>query len=94
MNGAACVTARADVLDRLTAVGKAPRTALIIAPEEVVAHCPEAFVRSPLREPESWPGADAPPSPAEVTLAQVGDPGPTLAEVEQSQRESPIYRLE
>jgi predicted pyridoxine 5'-phosphate oxidase superfamily flavin-nucleotide-binding protein len=94
VNGAACVTARADVLDRLTAVGKAPRTALIVAPEEVVAHCPEAFVRSPLREPESWPRADAPPSPAEVTLARVGDPDPTLAEVEQSQRESLIYRLE
>jgi PPOX class probable FMN-dependent enzyme len=94
VNGRACVTDRPDVLDRLTAVGKPPRTALVVAVEEVFTHCPKAFVRSRLWEPATWPDESAQPSPAEVLHAHLGDPAITVADVEQSQRESLLYRLE
>jgi PPOX class probable FMN-dependent enzyme len=96
VNGRACVSTDSQLLDGLTAVGKPPRSALVVAADEVYAHCPKAFIRSRLWEPETWPAAVELPSPAEVTLAhlRLTDPELTLAEVEQSQRESLLYRLD
>lgn len=93
VNGRACVTARADVLDRLTPVGKPPRTALVVAADEVYTHCPKAFVRSALWDPDTWPSKDDQPSPAEVIVAHVGDPALTVAQVEQALDESLKHRL-
>src|SRR3954447_10541279 len=96
VNGRACVSADADLLERLTAVGKPPRSALVVAAGEVYAHCPKAFIRSRLWQPETWPSAEDLPAPAKVTLAHLSltDPALTLADVEQSQRESLLYRLD
>lgn len=94
VNGRACVSTRPALLETLTAVGKPPRAALVVAAEEVFAHCPKAFVRSGLWNPEAWPDPRAAPSPAALTLAHVGDPDLTLADVEKSQREALLYRLE
>jgi hypothetical protein len=94
VNGAACVTARADVLDRLTAVGKAPRTALIVAPEEAGRALSEGVRALTPAGAGVLARRGRTAVPAEVTLARVGDPDPTLAEVEQSQREGLIYHLE
>ena len=55
VNGHAAVTAAPDVLERLTPVGKPPRTAIVVRAEEVYTHCPKAFVRSKLWDPGSWP---------------------------------------
>jgi PPOX class probable FMN-dependent enzyme len=55
VNGRACVTAEPELLDRLTPVGKPPRTAIVVEAEEVYAHCPKAFVRSHLWDPATWP---------------------------------------
>lgn len=93
VNGRACVSARPDLLAGMTSVGKPPRSALVVAPDEVFTHCPKAFVRSGVWKPETWPAADAQPSPAEVTLAHLGDPNLTLAQVEQDQIDSLRYRL-
>jgi len=94
VNGPARVTARPDLLDRLTPVGKPPRTALVVRAEEVFAHCPKAFVRSSVWDPETWPAAADQPSPAEVSHAHLGgDRFMTLEEVEQSQRDALRYRL-
>ena len=46
---------RTELLERLTPVGKPPRTAVVIEAEEVYAHCPKAFVRSKLWDPATWP---------------------------------------
>ncbi|SES05539.1 MSMEG_1061 family FMN-dependent PPOX-type flavoprotein [Actinokineospora terrae] len=94
VNGQACVTARADLLEGLTAVGKPPRAALVVRPEEVFTHCPKAFVRSMLWEPGTWPGAEAQPDPAELSHAHIGDPELTVEDVRQSQIDSLRYRLE
>ena len=93
VNGPACVTADAAVLDRLTPVGKPPRSALVVRAQEVFAHCPKAFVRARLWDPETWPAADAQPSPAEVSHAHMRDPALTVAEVERQQAESLRTRL-
>jgi PPOX class probable FMN-dependent enzyme len=95
VNGRACITADADVLERLTPVGKPPRSAIVVRAEEVYAHCPKAFVRSRLWDPETWPAADAQPTPAEVALAHMGrtDPALTLADVERQQADALRYRL-
>jgi PPOX class probable FMN-dependent enzyme len=93
VNGRACITADAAVLDRLTPVGKPPRSAIVVHADEVYAHCPKAFVRSRLWDPASWPAPDAQPSAAEVSLAHMRDPALTLADVERQQADALKYRL-
>lgn len=93
VNGRACVTADPAVLDRLSPVGKPPRSAIVVRAEEVYAHCPKAFVRSRLWEPGTWPAAAEQPSPAEVSHAHLRDPALTVADVERQQAESLRTRL-
>jgi hypothetical protein len=93
VSGRACVSCDADLLARLTAVGKPPRSALVVAAEEVFAHCPKAFIRSRLWDPESWGAPEALPSAAEVSHAHLRDPGLSVADVEAQQRESVLHRL-
>ena len=83
VNGRACVSTAPALLEQLTAVGKPPRAALVLAVEEVYTHCPKAFVRSGLWDPATWPGPDEQPSPARMLRDHVGDPALTLAEAEQ-----------
>ena len=94
INGRACVTARPDLLAATTPVGKPPRTAIVVAADEVFTHCPKAFVRSKAWEPEHWLDANAQPSPAEVVLAHQRDPSLTIADVERSAAESLLHRLD
>jgi PPOX class probable FMN-dependent enzyme len=93
VNGRACVTAAPEVLDRVGAVGKPPRTAIVVRADEVYAHCPKAFIRSHLWDPATWPHGAAVPSPAEVMLAHLRDPQRTLAEEEEYLAEALRTRL-
>ena len=94
VNGRACVSADPELLAALTPVGKAPRVAIVVEVEEAYAHCPKAFIRSGLWEPQTWPDAGALPSPAEVSLAHLRDPQVTLEDVERAQAESIRDRLD
>lgn len=94
VNGQACVTSRLDILENLTAVGKPPRTALVVRTGEVYTHCPKAFVRSKTWNPESWPDLSVLPSSAEVTHAHLADPAISVVDIEQGERESLLYRLD
>jgi hypothetical protein len=93
VNGRAWVTAEQRCLAQLSAVGKPPVTAIVVAVEEVYAHCPKAFVRSRLWQPDSWPDAQQLPSSAEVTLAHLREPELTLAQIESRERDSLQNRL-
>ncbi len=93
VNGPARVTAAAAVLERLTPVGKPPRSAIVVRAEELYTHCPKAFVRSRLWDPRSWPAAEDQPSPAEVSHAHLRDPALTVEDVERQQAESLRTRL-
>ena len=94
VNGHAVVTAEPELLGRLTPVGKPPKTAIVVKAEEVYTHCPKAFVRSKLWDPESWPDPATLPSSAEVSLAHQRNPELTLEQVQERERESLAKRLD
>jgi PPOX class probable FMN-dependent enzyme len=93
VNGRACVSAVPEILEAAGAVGKPPRTAIVVRADEVYAHCPKAFVRSHLWDPATWPSPDAVPTPAEVMLAHLRDPARTLAEEQEYLDEALRSRL-
>jgi len=94
VNGPAAVSADPDLIAGITAVGKPPRTAIVVEAEEVYAHCPKAFVRSKLWDPSTWPDPEDLPSSAEVALAHQRNPELTLEQVKQREREALLYRLD
>jgi hypothetical protein len=94
VNGPARVSARTDLLERLTPVGKPPRTAIVIEAEEVYAHCPKAFVRSKLWDPASWPDPASLPAPAEVSVAHQRDANWSVEQEEQRITDSLLHRLD
>ncbi len=94
INGRACVSTDPRLLEQLTAVGKPPRSAIVVRAEEVYAHCPKAFLRSSAWKPQDWLAADAAPTSAEVTLAHLRDPSLTVEMIEQAERESLLHRYE
>jgi PPOX class probable FMN-dependent enzyme len=93
VNGRACVTADPGVLATAGAVGKPPTTAIVVAADEVYAHCPKAFIRSRLWDPGAWAPLDGLPTAAEVMLAHLRDPSRTLAEEEQHLADALKHRL-
>ncbi|MGW0749910.1 MSMEG_1061 family FMN-dependent PPOX-type flavoprotein [Streptomyces sp. NPDC002587] len=94
VNGRACVSADPRLLEQLTAVGKPPRSAIVVEVEEAYQHCPKAFLRSDAWKPGKWLTEDAVPSSAEVTLSHLDLPGLTIEEIRQHERESLLYRYE
>jgi uncharacterized protein len=94
VNGRGCVTADPELLGLLTPVGKEPRTAIVVEAEEVYAHCPKAFVRSRLWDPDTWPDPATLPTSAQVSLAHQRDPELTLEDVQGREREALRYGLD
>jgi len=93
VNGRACVTAAAEILDAVTPVGKRPVTAVVVEAQEVYAHCPKAFVRSGLWDPDTWPAKDALPSSAQIMRDHLDDAGLTVEDVEARERDALLHRL-
>ena len=62
--------------------------------DEVYPHCPKAFLRGAVWKPEQWLPADAQPTSAEVTLAQLREPGLTIADIERTEDDALRYRYE
>lgn len=93
VNGRACVSAAPEILEAVGAVGKPPRTAIVVRADEVYAHCPKAFVRSHLWDPATWPSPDEVPTAAEIMLAHLRDPSRTLAEEQEYLDEALRSRL-
>ncbi|KJK42327.1 MSMEG_1061 family FMN-dependent PPOX-type flavoprotein [Streptomyces sp. NRRL F-4428] len=94
VNGRACVSADPRLLEQLTAVGKPPRSAIVVEVEEAYQHCPKAFLRSGAWKPEQWLAEDAAPSSAEITLAHLDMPHLTIEDIRRQERESLLYRYE
>ncbi|MFC6594456.1 MSMEG_1061 family FMN-dependent PPOX-type flavoprotein [Kitasatospora paranensis] len=94
INGRACVSTDPRLLERLHAVGKPPRSAIVVEVDEVYGHCPKAFLRAGAWKPDQWPAPGEQPSSAEVTLSHLRDPELSLADIQQSERESLLHRYE
>jgi len=91
VNGRATITTDPAVLDLVPLNGRIPNMAIGVEADEVYTHCGKAFIRSELWDPETWPGRDDLPSPAEVLRAHVGAERVEL--VEAALRESYTERL-
>ncbi|WP_431684071.1 MSMEG_1061 family FMN-dependent PPOX-type flavoprotein [Kitasatospora sp. KL5] len=94
VNGRACISTDQRLLAQLTAVGKPPRSAIVVEVEEVYGHCPKAFLRGFAWKPEQWLAKDAQPTSAQVTLSHLQDPELTIEQIEQAEREALLYRYE
>lgn len=81
INGRACLVRDAPWFDELAVRGKRPILAIVIEIDTVFSHCPKAFMRSKLWEPESWPSIEDLPSVAALCKA-VQNPTETLDELE------------
>jgi hypothetical protein len=81
INGRARLVRDAPWFDALAVRGKRPILAVVIEIETVFSHCPKAFMRSGLWEPESWPSIEDMPSVAALCKA-VQNPAETLDELE------------
>jgi PPOX class probable FMN-dependent enzyme len=78
INGRANVTTAPDLLNTLTEGGKRPKTAIVIAIDEVLFHCGKAINRAGLWQPESRLHRDTLPTPGKMitamTAATAGKP--------------------
>lgn len=81
INGRARLVRDAPWFSELEVRGKRPVLAVMIDIVQVFSHCPKAFLRSGLWEPEQWPAIDEMPSVAALCKA-VQDPQETLEELE------------
>ncbi len=70
VNGRVTLSRHLPMLDMLAMQGKPAELALIVDIDEAYMHCPRAFKRSKLWQPESWPEAGAVPSMAAILHQQ------------------------
>jgi PPOX class probable FMN-dependent enzyme len=88
VNGRASIVRDEDVLVTLAARGKQPVLAIGVEVEECFFHCPKAFRRSGLWEPDAWPDRALLPSMACVLYEKLQPAGKTLEEYERESEES------
>ena len=87
VNGRASIVRDADILEALTAHDKRPLVAIGVEVEECFFHCPKAFRRSGLWDPERWLDRAALPSMARVLFDQVRPAGMSVEEYEAKSEE-------
>jgi uncharacterized protein len=80
INGRAQLLRDAPFFDEMTVRGQRPVLALLVEIDQIFFHCPKAFMRSQLWQPQSW-RPDALPSPATLVKA-VQETSETLEELE------------
>ncbi len=71
VNGRAQIVRDAELLDRMTHKGKAPKLAIVVSVETVFFHCAKCMIRSSLWQPEGWPNISALPSLGTVLKTQL-----------------------
>ena len=80
INGRARLLRDAPFFDEMTVRGHRPILALLVEIDQIFMHCPKAFMRSQLWQPQSW-RPEALPSPAALIKA-VQETPETLEELE------------
>jgi PPOX class probable FMN-dependent enzyme len=70
INGRARLVRDAPYFDAMVVKGHRPQLALIVHIEQIFFHCPKAFMRSRLWEPETWQPDALPPTAAMVKAVQ------------------------
>ncbi|HEY1260315.1 MAG TPA: pyridoxamine 5'-phosphate oxidase family protein [Stellaceae bacterium] len=72
VNGRASVTVDPELLEPLAVHGKIPRSAILVAAEEIYFHCGKALIRSDLWNPEKHVPRGAWPSLGRIIAEQIG----------------------
>jgi PPOX class probable FMN-dependent enzyme len=80
INGRAMVTTDPELLDPMAVNGKAPRSGILVAAEEIYFHCGKALIRSDLWNPEKRVARGSWPSLGRIIAEQVGGMDPDEAE--------------
>jgi uncharacterized protein len=94
VNGSARLTTDLGLLESLPTGGtRPPRTALVVHVEEAYLHCPKAFLRGGVWNPETWTPAGELPSAAEIYRDHRDTPGLTVSEVQSELEESIRERM-
>jgi len=81
VNGYACVTTDAAVLDACAVKDRRPKAAIGVTVTQQYMHCAKAFRRSDLWDAQSWPQRDALPSLGCILVDQIELPDGVTAEV-------------
>ena len=80
VNGRASVTTDPALLEPLAVNGKAPRSGILVAAEELYFHCGKALIRSDLWNPEKHVARGAFPPLGRIIAEQIGGIDPDEAE--------------
>ena len=87
VNGRAWIVRDDELLESMRAHDKRPLIAVGVEVEECFFHCPKAFRRSELWNPERWLDRAALPSMARVLFEQIRPAGKTVEEYERESEE-------
>ena len=91
VNGRACITTDPGLLEPLAVHGKVPRSAILVAAEEIYFHCGKALIRSDLWNPDKQVQRSDFPSLGRILADQIG--GISVEESERYTAESYKTRL-
>ena len=93
VSGQARIVADAGLARRMQVRGHRPDLIVLVRVERVLSHCPKAFIRSALWQPEDWPDTSNVPTLAELMKAhgRLDTPLDELAEVIAHDRETRLY---
>lgn len=80
VNGRARVTTDGELLEPFAVNGKVPRSAIVVAAEEIYFHCGKALIRSDLWNPQKYVARSAFPPLGRIIAEQVGGMDPDEAE--------------
>jgi uncharacterized protein len=80
VNGRARVTTDPELLEPLAVNGKAPRSGILVAAEEIYFHCGKALIRADLWNPDKHVARGAWPPLGRIIAEQVGGIDPDEAE--------------
>lgn len=87
VNGRGYITDHAPYLDLLIARGKTPKLAIVIDIDEIYLHCPKAFIRSSLWNPDAYMDRKDMPTLGRMVLEQISGAPPdeaTAAQVDKA----------
>lgn len=72
INGSACLTTEASVLDLFTDELRRPKCAIGVTIEHAYIHCAKAFRRGSMWEPDAWPTVERRPSAGQILVDHSG----------------------
>jgi len=86
VNGRATIVEDPELLEPCAVEGKVPKLGLRIEVDEAYTHCPKAFLRAKLWDPESYVDRSELPSSGELMRSVGGDVDPETYDAERAER--------